>query len=184
MKNLIYLWLIVGLISCNKSSKLQTSFNCKSNNLSVFNTIKDFNRNFSINIPTIWKTNLYYTKNDSEIYAADTVKQLSKTFILGALYHQETIELNTSYLSKLDSVLFVNKLQKINSGNELFLGKPTYWYLVKGRKNGFPYHQFSMTIKISKNSFLNATSEIYGDQLVNERICESISIFKSLKFLE
>ena len=121
---------------------------------------------------------------NSQIFAADTVKQLTKSFILGTSYTFGNLNFNEDYLKKTDSVIAANNLEKIDSGNHSFKSKQTNWYLVKGTKKGYTYHQFNLTAKLSENSYFNAYSEVYGDLNIEERICESISIIENVKFLQ
>jgi len=184
MKYVLSLILFIALISCEKPSKLELKLNCSSSKNYKYNKTKDFNNNFTMKIPKSWKTNYYYDINTSEIYAADTIKELTKSFIVGVSFHKGNIELNNVYNKKIDSLLFLKKLNKYAFENEPFTNKPAYWYLVDGTKNGFTYHQLNITIKNSDKSYINATSEIYGDQLINDRICKSISILKTIQFLQ
>jgi len=184
MKFILFLIVITTFISCKNTTKLEQKFNCSSSISYKINKTKDFNNNFTINIPKSWKINYYYDNNTSEIYTADTLKELTKTFIIGVSFYKGNLKLNDVYNTKMDSMLLKNKLIKYSSGNEAFANKPSYWYLANGTKNGFSYHQLSITIKNSDKSYINATSEIYGDELVNNRICQSISILKSIQFLQ
>lgn len=184
MKYVLFSILIITIVSCEKPSKLELKHSCPSSESYKYNKTKDFNNNFTINIPKSWKTNFYYNTNTSEIYAADTIKELTKSFIVGVSFHKGNIDLNDVYIKKIDSLLFLKKLNKYDSEKDIFTNKPAYWYLVDGTKNGFTYHQLNITIKNSNKSYINVTSEIYGDQLINDRICKSISILKTIQFLQ
>ena len=39
-------------------------------------------------------------------------------------------------------------------------------------------------VKISENTYFSAYSEIYGNNNIDKRICESISLLESIQFLE
>jgi len=144
----------------------------------------DFKKNFKLELPTNWKTNLYYDDYKSEIFTADTTKQLSESFILGASFNFGVLEFDDSFYKRTDSILAVSALKIMNSGNQLFQKKPSYWYVVKGTKNGFPYHQLNLTVINSTNTYFNAYSEIYGEDTINERICEAISIIEKVEFVK
>ena len=181
MKNFfIYLVIVISFSSCAKQTPLAQKFNCNLSLGDEFHEIYDFNKNFKLSTPTTWKTNLYYNKSESQIFAADTVKQLTKSYILGTSFYFGNINFNEDYSKRIDSVLIANNLVKIDSGNHSFQSKKTYWYLVKGSKNGFVYHQFNLTVKLSENSYFNAYSEVFGEENINERICESISIIENV----
>jgi len=78
----------------------------------------------------------------------------------------------------------MNNLEKIKSGQILFQNKPALWYVVKGKKNGFPYHQFNLMVENTETTYFSVYSEIYGDKNIEERICESISIIDKIEFLQ
>jgi hypothetical protein len=184
MKHFLFILLIIAVFSCKKPTKLEQKMNCSSSKIENLQTIKDFNKNFTIDIPKYWKTNYYYNNNTSEIYAADTILELTKSFIIGVSFQRGSLNLNEEYHKKTDSILTQNKLRKYASENEIFVNKPSYWYLVEGTKNGFTYHQLNILIKNFDKSYINATAEIYGDSLIDHRICSSISILKTIQFLE
>jgi len=185
MKNIVYLTFVLFLIlSCSKQSELHKKYNCSTNNIENLKTIKDFNKNFKLTISSNWKSSFYFSEFQSEIFSADTTKQLTDSFILGTSFNQGIINFNAEFHQKKDSILTVNNLELINSGEQLFLTKPSYWYVVKGIKNGYTYHQFNSTIKLSESTYFIGYSEIYGDANINERICETISILEKIEFLE
>ncbi|MCF6181790.1 hypothetical protein [Lutibacter sp.] len=184
MKQLLYFLLIIVTISCNKASKLEQKINCTSTISYKLNQIKDFNNNFMISIPTSWKTNLYYDNISSEIYIADTLKELTKTFIIGVSFFKGNLKLNKEFVTKSDSLFSLEKLKIITSEKEKFINKPSYWYILSGTKKGFPFHQLNITIKNADKSYINTTVDIYGDKSVNNRICQAISILKTIQFLQ
>ena len=170
--------------ACTKQLKLSDEFDCSI--VELQNTIekKDFKKYFSLYIPNNWKTNLYFTEYQSSIIVADTTEQLTETFILDASFNVGKLYFNTDFYKKTDSVAKQNNLEIVSSGNETFQSKPAYWYLTKGFKRGFEYHRINFMLILSEESYFYAYAEIYGDQAVNERICESISIIEKIKFLE
>jgi len=185
MKNhLFFLLLSITIFSCSKQTPLTEKFKCKSVKINNLESVYDFNKNFKIRIPTSWKTNLYYDKYESSVFAADTLRELTDSYILGTSFTYGKLDFNEAYIKKIDSVLTVNSLEKIDEGNELFKTKKTYWYLVKGKKNGFPYQQFNLTVKLSENTYFNAYSEVYGEDNIHRRTCESISIIEKIEFLQ
>ena len=185
MKSFLYIIaLFFILISCKNQSELSKTFNCKTSNLSNSEVFTDFKQNFNITIPTNWNTELYYNEFQSEIFTADTTKQLSETYILDAAFNYGNLEFNDDFYNKTASILATSNLQKIKDGSIKFKSKPAYWYLVKGTKKGFNYNQFNLLIKLSKETYFTAYSEIYGTNNIDERICESITILNSIEFLQ
>lgn len=185
MKYLLILSIITfTFFSCSKHSELAKTFDCNTTNLNNLITISDFKNNFKISIPNNWKTNLYYDNYQSEIFTADTIKQLSETYILDMSFNYGNLLFNDSFHKKTDSLLTSSNLQKIKSNAIQFQNKPAYWYVVKGTKNGFNYHQFNLIVINSENTYFTANSEIYGNNHIEERICESISILDKIEFLQ
>jgi len=170
--------------SCSNKSELSKSFNCETSEIKNDKEYLDFKNNFKLKLPSTWKTNKYYSEFQSEIFSADTTKQLSESFIFDASYNFGNLKLDADYVKKTDSVLRMNNLEKIKSGQILFQNKPALWYVVKGKKNGFPYHQFNLMVENTETTYFSVYSEIYGDKNIEERICESISIIDKIEFLQ
>jgi len=135
-------------------------------------------------VPNNWKSKLYFSKNESEIFVADTIKQLTNSFILSTSFNSGEVIFDANFYKKTDSILALNNLQIINSGDEVFQSKPTFWYVAKGFKNGFTFHQFNLTSKRTEKTYFNASVQIYGDNNINNRICEAISILEKVEFLQ
>ena len=184
MKSALFVILILTVISCSKQSELSKNFNCKNIELENTTPVSDFNKNFKLNIPSNWKTDLYYNKFQSEIFTADTTKQLTSTFILDGSFNLGKLHFNEDFYTKLDTILIAENLQKLKSANITFQSKPAFWYLAKGEKNNFTYHQFNLTVLLSENTYFNAYAEIYGEEAIENRICESIAIIESIEFLQ
>ena len=185
MKYFIYLIIFLLLLTaCQTRSELSTILNC---DIEYFEDVKkftDFKKNFSLDIPTTWKTAMYFDKYQSEIFTADTVKQLSDTFILDASFNFGSLEFDADFHKKTDSIINGNSFQKIDAGAISFQSKPAYWYLLKGNKQGFTYHQFNLMVIISENTYFKTYTEVYGDENINDRICSAISILKKIEFLQ
>ncbi len=185
MKNsIVFIFVIFLFFGCKNQSELSETFKCKSSKLSNLETYSDFKQNFKISIPNNWNTELYYDEFQSEIFTADTTKQLSETYILDASFNYGNLEINKAFYLKTDSILAVSNLQKVKGETIQFKSKPAYWYLVSGTKKGFTYHQFNLMVKLSKETYFTAYSEIYGTDKVDERICESISLLDKIEFLQ
>ncbi|MDO9594379.1 MAG: hypothetical protein Q7J19_05240 [Lutibacter sp.] len=185
MRNIAFYGLIFLLISaCSNQSEIGKKLNCSPTTYKNTKEITDFNKNFTLSIPSDWKTELYFDNYQSEIFTADTIKQLSETYILAASFNLGTLNFDSDFHHRKDSVLNANNLKIIDSGNESFQKKPSFWYISKGTKNNFEYHRFTVLTKISENTYFSAYSEIYGNTNIDERICESISLLESIQFLE
>lgn len=184
-RNIAFCGLIFLLIlACSKQSEIAKKMNCSPTIYKNTKQITDFNKNFTLNIPTNWKTELYFDNYQSEIFTADTLRQLSETFILAVSYNLGVLNFDKDFHHRKDSVLKANNLKIIDSGNQSFQSKPSFWYVSKGTKNNFEYHRFTVMTKLSENTYFSAYSEIYGNANIDQRICESISLLESIQFLE
>jgi hypothetical protein len=179
-----YCFVFLFFSGCSNQSEIGKKMNCSATTYKNTKEITDFNKNFTLNIPSNWKTELYFDNYQSEIFSADTLKQLSETYILAASYNLGTLDFDSDFHHRKDSVLTANNLKIIDSGNESFLSKPSFWYISKGTKNNFDYHRLTVLTKLSENTYFSAYSEIYGNANVDKRICESISLLESIQFLE
>ena len=178
----VILILIVALISCEKESILDSTFNCDSKRIYNSKRVSDFKKNFSIVIPTSYKTDLYYNSFQSEIFTADTTKQLSNSFILKVSNNSGELIYNDKFFKKIDSVSKNINQKLVISQIEPFKDNEMYWNVFKSVKQGFTYHQFNSYIKTSNNSYINSSIEIYGDININERLCEAVNLLKTIDF--
>lgn len=176
--------MLIAVISCKKQSELQKEFNCKSTELSNLKQYSDFKNNFKLSVPTSWKTSKYYTETSSEIFSADTIKQLSETYILNVSYALGTVNFDADFHQKTDSIITQNGFEKIKSGSTTFINSPSYWYVLKGEKNGYTYHQFNIISKKTEMAYFSAAIDIYGDLNIDDRICESLSLLEKIEFLQ
>ena len=181
-KSIGLILVLIVLFSCKKESELSKIYNCNTAELENLKEYLDFKNNFKLNIPINWKTSKYYSENQSEIFTADTTKRLSESFILDASYNFGALEFTPQFNQKTDSILSVQQLEKIKSGSIIFQQKPAYWYLVKGEKKGLTYHEFNLWVINSKTTYFNAYAQIYGDSLIDERICTFIGIIDKVEF--
>lgn len=172
------------IFGCSNQSEIGKKMNCSATTYKNTKEITDFNKNFTLNIPSNWKTELYFDNYQSEIFTADILKQLSETYILAVSHNLGTLNFDSDFHRRKDSVLRVNNLKMIDSGDQTFQSKPSFWYVAKGTKNNFAYQRFTVMTKLSENTYFSAYAEIYGNTNIDKRICESISLLESVQFLE
>ena len=170
------------VFSCKKESVLDATFDCSTKRISNSERVTDFKKNFSIVIPKKMKKELYYNSFQSEIFAADTTKQLSETFIIKISNNSGQLIYNDKFFKSIDSLSKIQEQILVESQIEPFKEKEMYWNVYKSTKKGFTFHQFNSYIKIANDSFINSVIEIYGDEKINERLCEAISILKTIEF--
>ena len=177
-----FFFLLIIAISCSKRTSLADELTCrKFQSLGDTENKQDFNKKFEIKIPVNWKHKGYFDDYQSSLFAADTLKQLTETYILDVAYKNGEINIGDSFSVQLNKN---NALEVLKSNTEKFKDYTSYWQVSKGEKNGYPYHLFNMFIETSKQGYIEIKSEFYGEKLVDERLCESLGIISTLKILK
>jgi len=173
--------ILITATSCLKKTVLETTFDC-SNSFSFSDTkkVKDIKKNFTISIPENWKTQLYYDEFQSDIFTADTTKNLSNTYIIDTSWKLGELNLSKEFETKLISS---TDMDVVNSKFENIQEKPAFWYLLKGKNKGFDYQVLQIFVKTSVDTYLEIKTEVYGNKNVEERFCESMQIIKSIQFI-
>lgn len=178
----IFFFFLITVISCSKRTSLADELAChKFQSLGTTEIKQDFNKNFEIEIPINWKYKGYFDDYQSSIFAADTIKQLTETYILDVAYKSGEINIGASFLVQLNKN---NPFEVLKSNTEKFKDYTSYWQVSKGEKNGYPYHLFNLFVEVSKQGYIEVKSEFYGSDLVDERLCESLEIINTLEILE
>ena len=165
---------------------LKKEFKCEnSSNFSELKEYKDFLKNFKIKIPNHWKTNLYYDEYSSEVFSADTTKQLTETYILDISWKQGELKLDNSFSNSLtDSLKVKQQLIVVKDGFGKFKNKPSYFSLSQGQHSGYPYQYLQVFIKTNIDEYITLTSKIYGDSNIDERLCHSVELFDGIQLID
>ncbi len=173
--------ILITVTSCAKKTVLETTFDCSNSVLfSDTKKVKDIKKNFAIAVPQNWKTQLYYDEFQSDIFTADTIKELSDTYILDTSWKLGELKLNTEFETKM---LSSSNLSVLNSKFEDIQEKPAFWYVQKGENKGFDYQVLYIYVKTSVDTYLEIKIEVYGSKNVEKRFCESMQIIKSIEFI-
>jgi hypothetical protein len=171
-------------ISCSQQSKISKRFNCKTTSFKNLEQVIDVKNLFSINIPKTWKTNLYYDDLQSSIYTADTTKQLTESLLLDVTFINKNINFDASFKLKQEQENLSKNLIKTASEETVLLDKPSYFSISKGKKGKFEYQVCHIFIKINKQNFILAKAEVYGDSLVNKRLCNAFALIEQIKTIQ
>ena len=185
MKKILIILLTVSLFSC-QNNDLKTAFNCESTtSFSDTKEIRDIMKKFKIKFPSHWKTQLYYDEFQSEIYSADTTKSLNETYILDISWHQGELNLNQAFDQNVkDTLAIKEKLSPIKSNFIQFKEKPSYWNLSKGKDGKHTYHFLQVYVKTEVDEYFTFTTKVFGENNVDERLCESIQISDKIVFIQ
>jgi len=186
MKHL-YILLAVATIffSCNTNS-VREAIDCNTTtNFADTKEISGFLKHFKLKIPKNWKSELYYDETQSRFYSGDTTKQLTDTYIIDVTWHQGEIKLDSDFEQIIENDLKMNeKLKPIKGGFGTFRNIPCYYNLAQGTNSGFTYHYLQIYLKTNVDEYYNLTTKVYGDEFIDERICESLSLFEGITFSE
>ncbi len=185
MKKTIILLLTLSVLSCQKNS-IKSELGCGSTpKLGETKEIRDILKKFKLIVPKNWETQLYYDDFKSQIYAADTTKQLNETYILDVAWHQGELTINDALAkSVVDTLNLKEQMTTVKSGFGEFKKKPTYWNLSQGKKSGRLYTFIQLYLKTEVDEYFLLTTKLYGDIDVNARLCESIALFDKVKIIE
>jgi len=174
--------IIIVLSSCSKKTQFINEFDCEVVAFQNLERIEDVKKLFSVYYPDSWKTNLYYDKNQSSIYTADTTKQLKETMLLDITHISSELVFDSNFIRKFNSNLKQQQLTEISSNKILFIDKPTFYSEAKGVKNKFRYSVLNLFIKLDEKNYIHSTIEVYGDSLRRKRICKGINLLEKTIF--
>ncbi|QTE23150.1 hypothetical protein [Polaribacter cellanae] len=172
---------ILLLFSCNQKTELQKECNCKVVFVENLEEVKDAKNLFSLQIPKDWKTNLYTDARQSSIYSADTIKELTESLLLDVNYMSGFVNFNDIFKLKIEQENLSKKLIQRKAKEINFLNKPSYYTISIGKKSTFKYQVLQIFTKLDAKNLLMVTAQIYGDSLVNKRICKAISLLEKIK---
>ena len=176
-----FLLILILIAGCSKRTTLEDELSCsRFISLAWVTQRTDIHKNFKIDIPSTWKHKLYYDDYQSAIFMADTLKELTKTYILDASWKHGELNLDEAFEATISNQ---NSLALIKSNFEEYKGYPSYWNISKGKKKGFTYHIFEMFMKTSVDTYLEVKIDFYGEELVDERLCEALNILSTIEFI-
>ena len=182
MKKILVFLVFVAFMSCDSKSKISKDLNCQPESYSNLETIEDVKKLFTVKFPDNWKTNLYYDKSQSSIYSADTTKQLTETILLDITHVSKELKLDTGFIQRFKTSLINQKLVEKTSYELTFKNKESYYSRALGKKGSFAYEICNLFIKINNNNYIHAKAEVYGDSLINQRLCNAISLLEKIEY--
>ena len=182
MKYFYIFLLSIICFSCTSSSELKKEFPCDTSiSFQSLKEVNDIRSLFTISLPKTWKVNLYYDNSLSSIYAADTTLNLTKTMLLDASIIHTSINLDKTFKEKITNDNKRMELEELKTKNIQLFDKPTYYSLAKGKKGKFTYHILNVFTKVNSDNFMHIKTEIYGDSLVNDRLCNAINLIEKIQ---
>lgn len=182
MKYFLVISIIFLITSCNSSSELATDFSCgNTNSYTDLQRNNDVRNLFSVQFPKNWKVNLYYDDAKTSIYAADTTISVTKTTLIDVTLVHHTIFIDKTFAQKITADNKKMGLKEIKTKNIQLFKKPSYYSYAEGKKGNYPYHILNTFTKINADNFLHVKTEIYGDLLIEQRICNAIKLINKIQ---
>jgi len=179
---LIHIALVVSLSSCENSHDLSKQFSCETNSkLRNTETVNDFNKSFSVEVPKHWNTKLYYDSLQSEIFSADTLKSLSESYIMDFAMIHAPLDLNESLRKKVHQKSMENLMETTQESFHTFQGYSAYAHLGKGTSRGSDFRVFQYYIKTSEESYMMIKTEFYGSENFESRFCEALDLIDRIQ---
>ncbi len=170
------------MIACQETSELSKDFGCVGD-LNNIEEVADFENKFSMPIPKNWKVNLYYDNAQSSIYFADTTKQLTETTIVDVTFIKTRTTFDEDFLKKVEINYTTTGLKEEKNKSFILGGYPSYYTIAKGVRNSFPYSICNVFVNTKGDGkFIHAKLEVYGDSLVEQRLCKGINLVEKIRF--
>ncbi len=182
MKYILYVLVLFLFISCNSLPSLEEEFTCESfNSFTDLKTHDDVRNMFSSQFPKSWKVNLYYDDAKTSIYAADTTMSLTKTTLIDVTLVHKTVFIDNTFKQKITEDNKKMQLSEVKTNAIKLFNKPSYYSYAEGKKRNYSYHILNTFTKVNSENFLHVKTEIYGDSLVDKRICNAIKLINKIQ---
>ncbi|MFD2567681.1 hypothetical protein [Pseudotenacibaculum haliotis] len=182
MKKTLLLFMMICAVACSRKSQISKDLDCTPEKYKNLEVVEDVNKTFKVQLPDNWKTNLYYDRNQSSIFSADTTKQLTNTYTVDITKVYNELKLDDDFIQKFKTNLANGKLVEATSYELEFQGKQAYYSRALGKRGQFDYQICNLFIKINSGNYIHAKAEVYGDSLVNERICNALSLIEKIEY--
>lgn len=182
MRKILGFIFLILIFACNSKSFISKNLDCSPENYSNLEVVEDFDQRFKVRLPGNWKTNLYFDKNQTSVYAADTTKNLTDTYTIDVTYVYSELKLNQEFIQKFKSNLYKKRLVETTSYEFLFQEKQSYYSRALGKRGDFNYEICNIFIKINSGNYIHAKAEVYGDSLINERFCNAFSLIEKIEY--
>ena len=185
MRRIIAVLLVISAFSCQKND-IESELGCgAAPKLGETKEIRDILKKFKLVVPKDWSTQLYYDEFKSQIFAADTVKSLTETYILDVAWHQGELTLDEALAKNVKDTLYSKEqMTTVKSGFGKFKKKSSYWNLSQGKESGRLYTFLQVYLKTEVDEYFLLTTKLYGNTNVDSRLCESIALFDKMKIIE
>ena len=101
--------------------------------------------------------------------------------MLDITHIQKEYNFNANFKNQLFKNDSIQELNLIKEKEITLLKKPAYYRVSKGFKGVYPYQIVNIYIKQNSNSAYHIKTEVYGDSLVNNRLCKAMQLINTLE---
>ncbi|NIJ45513.1 hypothetical protein FHR24_001981 [Wenyingzhuangia heitensis] len=180
----IYLSCTILLFSCKKEPTIYDVIECNtSTNFNHSKTIRDVKNSFEITIGENWKRELYFDDYQSRIYAADTTRSFSSSFIIDITRFKGKIIIEEAFKNKISKqTLAKPRSFIINQGLITFNQNPAY-AIYSFQKNTDSATYTIQCYMSNKDYYYLLSAQINGSKNLSHNSSEILEIFNSLKIL-
>ncbi|MGY5351241.1 hypothetical protein ACXGQW_01495 [Wenyingzhuangia sp. IMCC45533] len=172
------------LLSCKKKQDLSTLLGVdKKIEFDHAKVIRDVKNNYEIKIGDHWKRELYFDDYQSRIYAADTTRNYSNSFIIDVTRFKGKIILEDAFRNELKS-----KIEKkarnyiISEGYSKYKDLPAYYIFSFKKQSEQEIYTLDYYIA-EEDSYYLLKSTINTSKNLSNSLSESLAIFNSITFL-
>ena len=158
MRKILGLALLIVLGACSSKSQISKDLDCKPEKYSNLEVVEDVDKKFKVRLPDNWKTNLYFDKNQTSIFSADTTKGLTQTYTLDITYIYNELKLDEQFIQRFKGDLTKKQLVETTSYEFNFNKKESYYSRALGKKMGFDYQICNLFIKINSGNYCRIIS--------------------------
>lgn len=184
-KRLLFIFIIgcaLALTSCKKEKTLANFVDCDIDTTFIHNKVlRDAKNYFEITINNNWKRELFVDVNQSRIYAADTTKDYSASFIIDVTRFNDRMVLDTIFQNKIiKNIKNKNKSYVIQEDFFTYNDQKGYGVFYFEHKGANPTYFLEFYIAYAEHYYL-LKSIILGNENFEANVCESMTLLNSFK---
>lgn len=170
------------ITSCNKEKTLANFIDCKIDTTYTHNKVlRDAKNYFEISINNHWKRELFVDLNQSRIYAADTTKDYSSSFIIDVTRFNDRIVLDTIFQNNItNNINNQNKSYVIQEDFFTYNKQQGYGVFYFEHKGMNPTYFLEFYIAYPEHYYV-LKSIILGNENFEANVCESMTVLNSFK---
>lgn len=171
-------------ISCQEEKTMANFVDCDIEPTYEHNKVlRDAKNYFEVSIGKNWKRELFVDANQSRIYAADTTRDYSASFIVDITRFSDRIVLDSIFKKSITkNINNANKSYVIQEDFITYKGQKGYGIFYFEHKGFNPTYFMEFYIAYPEHYYL-LKSTILGNENFEENVCESMTVLNSFNTL-